>query len=354
MSVLQTDRWTPAGPGEGGPGFRGRLSRLLVHPVVGIVVYAAVMALLFTAIFFFARPLMDLVDAFFVWTGVQLGNLLPDAWVSRLLTDGIVTGVGALSVFLPQILILFLLLGFLEDSGYLARGTAMIDRLLVKAGLSGRSFSLMLTGFACAVPGTLATRTIENRRERLVTIAILPLMLCSARLPVYGLILAFLAPAAWVGGLAMTALYLMSASAGLIGAAVLGKILGRDLGRARKPLPDRPLTLPNPRVIGVVAFHRTGSYLKQAGPLILGIAALLWVMTHVPYRPEMTEQAQLAASWAGQAALWLDPVMAPLGLDWRVGIALMCAVAGREVFVSALALVLMATPRETRCPRPCS
>ncbi len=340
----------PAGSDQGRPGIdfpdsrTEKFDKIFLHPIFGIVVFAAIMAIIFTSIFTLAQPLMDLVDNLFAGMATILTGALPPSWFTSLLADGIITGVGALSIFLPQIFILFLFLGFLEDSGYLARGAMLVDRFLASVGLSGRAFVPMLSGFACAVPAMMAARTMGSRRERLLTIVILPLMLCSARLPVYGLLLAFLTPPdkPWIGGLSLTALYLFSASAGLVVAALLGRLLGfKKRDRAPLLLELPAIRRPMARVVFRTTLHRTLSYVQKAGPTILVVAVILWVLTHFPSQTGMSEAEQLAGSWAASLGHFLEPVMRPLGLDWRVGVALICAFSAREVFVSALALTLM-------------
>lgn len=323
-----------------------RLDRLFLHKVFGIVIFGAIMTAIFTSIFWLARPLMDSVDHGISFLAATIGGLLPDAWLAHLLTDGVIMGAGAVAVFIPQIVILFLALGFLEDSGYLSRGAMIVDRPLAAVGLSGRGFVPILSGFACAIPAMLSTRTIPSARERLLTIFILPLMVCSARLPVYGLLLSFLTPAdkPWIGGLGLTALYLFSVISGLAGAAVLGRFLKLEKSKRPALLLELPaIRRPKFRVVLASTFHRTKSYIQRAGGTILLIAIGLWILTHFPVRPGLGESEQLSKSVAGMLGQWMEPLMRPLGLDWRVGVALICAFAAREVFVGALALVLLVT-----------
>ncbi|MBI4180229.1 ferrous iron transporter B [bacterium] len=321
-----------------------RLDRVFLHPAWGFLVFAAIMTAIFTSIFWLAQPMMDGIDRLFSAAAAWLQAVLPDVWLTRLLTDGVILGVGAVAVFIPQIVILFLALGFLEDSGYLSRGAMIVDKPLAMVGLSGRAFVPILSGFACAIPAMLSTRTIPSARERLLTIFILPLMVCSARLPVYGLLIAFLTPPgmAWLGGLGMTALYLFSVLAGLLAAALFGKIFRLEKSVRPSLLLELPaIRRPKLRVALATTYHRTKSYIQKAGGTILCIAVALWALTHLPPRTHLDESAQLAGSYAAVLGQWLEPVMRPLGLDWRVGVALICAFAAREVFVGALALVLM-------------
>ncbi|OGH58545.1 MAG: ferrous iron transport protein B [Candidatus Lindowbacteria bacterium RIFCSPLOWO2_12_FULL_62_27] len=321
-----------------------RLDRIFLHPVFGVVVFSTIMTAIFTSIFWVARPMMDSVDSAITLLAGAVGAVLPDAWLAHLVTDGMIMGAGAVAVFIPQIVILFLALGFLEDSGYLSRGAMIVDRPLAAVGLSGRGFVPILSGFACAIPAMLSTRTIPSARERMLTIFILPLMVCSARLPVYGLLLSFLTPAdrPWIGGLGLTALYLFSVVSGLVGAAILGRFLKLDKSKKPTLLLELPaIRRPKFRVVLTSTYHRTKSYIQRAGGTILAIAIALWILTHFPPRPGLTESEQLSQSIAATMGRWIEPVMAPMGLDWRVGVALICAFAAREVFVGALALVLL-------------
>lgn len=327
-----------------------RLDRIFLHPVFGIVVFGAIMTLIFTSIFWLAQPMMETVDRGVTLLAAAVGAVLPDSWLTHLVTDGAIMGAGAVAVFIPQIVILFLALGFLEDSGYLSRGAMIVDRPLAAVGLSGRGFVPILASFACAIPAMMSTRAIPSARERLLTIFILPLMVCSARLPVYGLLLSFLTPAdkPWIGGLGLTALYLFSVLSGLVGAAILGRFLKLEKNKRPTLLLELPaIRRPKVRVILASTYHRTKSYIQRAGGMILLIAVVLWVLTHFPPRPGVSESEQLSTSLAAQLGQWMEPLMRPLGLDWRVGVALICAFAAREVFVGALALVLLVTGGNT-------
>lgn len=318
-----------------------RIDRIALHPVWGLLLFAAVMTGLFTSIFWLAGPAMDAIDGLFAWTAEGLAALLPEGWFSRLLTDGLVGGVGAVAVFLPQIVILFLVMGFLEDSGYLARGAMLVDRPLSAAGLSGRAFVPLLSGFACAIPGMLATRTIPSRRERLLTLFAIPLMSCSARLPVYGLLLAFLTPPEkpWLGGIGLTVLYLGGLLVGLLAAGAAGRFLKLP-GRKSLFLELPAYRRPRLRVAVHDALHKTASYIRRAGPPILWIALALWTLTHFPPgAPGMDETDEIGGSWGGRLGRVLEPVMEPMGLDWRAGVAMISGFAAREVFPGALAIM---------------
>ncbi len=323
-----------------------RLDRWLLHPVFGAVIFSGIMTAIFTAIFWLAQPMMNAVDRNVSALAVRLAGILPNVWISHLLTDGLIMGVGAVAVFIPQIVILFFALGILEDSGYLSRGAMIVDRPLAAVGLSGRGFVPILSGFACAIPAMLSTRTIPSTRERLLTIFILPLMVCSARLPVYGLLLSFLTPPnqPWIGGIGLTALYLFSVVSGLFGAFLFGKFLKLEKRVRPALLLELPaIRKPKFRVVLTSTYYRTKSYILRAGGTIVVIAIFLWVLTHFPPRPGLTESEQMSQSLAAVLGQWMEPLMRPLGLDWRVGVALICAFAAREVFVGALALVLLVT-----------
>ncbi len=336
----------PLAPGGGAPLHAPdartlRLDRFLLHPVWGLAVFTLSMAAIFTAIFWAAAPAMEAIDGGFGWAAGLVHNLLPNAWYGDLLADGIIAGIGSVAVFLPQIIILFLAMGFMEDSGYLARGAMLMDRPLAKIGLNGRSFVPMLSGFACAIPAILAARTIPNRRERLLTIFIAPLMSCSARLPVYGILLSFITPKdqPWVGGFGLTFIYLGSL---IIGAAA-STLAARFLFEQREPssfmLELPAYRSPQLKVVLRATMSRAWNYLEKAAVPIICVATGLWALTYFPGASTDASE-RIASSYAATLGHWLDPLMQPLGLDWRIGIALIAAFAAREVFVSALALVL--------------
>ncbi|HEX2612728.1 MAG TPA: ferrous iron transporter B, partial [Fibrobacteria bacterium] len=339
-------------PHASGPG----ADRILLHPVYGLAVFVAVMCGMFTAIFWMAAPIMDGIDAVFGVLVSALKEHLPDSWLSDLLADGVVGGTGAVMVFLPQIAILFLIMGWLEDSGYLARGAALVDRPLSKIGLNGRSFVPLLSGYACAIPALLAARTIPNRRERLLTLLIIPLMSCSARLPVYALLLAFLVPhnMPWLGGLALTGLYLLGFVIGALISTVATRMLRGKAGDASGFLLELPaLRMPVPRIVLFSTWHKIRQYLLKAGPTILAIAVGLWILTHTPVQTRAAEGADreyvaVSHSYAAQLGHFIEPVTKPMGLDWRGGVAMISGFAAREVFVGSLALVYRVQDAETK------
>ncbi len=312
-----------------------RLDRFLLHPFFGLIFFFIFMSLLFTSIFWIAAPFMDYVDSGFSWLAEQVSG--ESLW-QDFLSSGIIASFGAVFVFVPQIFILFAGISILESSGYLARAATLIDRPFSKIGLSGRSFVPILSGFACAVPAMMATRNIPSQRDRWITNFIIPLMSCSARLPVYALLLSFLfaGQPAWKAGIAMTALYIGSLVVGALVSGVLHRILPQNQNSFF--MMELPLyRLPKARVILRHSFDRTMSYVKRAGPPIFIFAVLIWVGTTFP-RVEV-EQDQLTSSYLGQVGQYIEPVFKPMGLDWRVGVGLLSAFAAREVFVSSLALV---------------
>ncbi|MBM3270068.1 MAG: ferrous iron transporter B [Candidatus Sericytochromatia bacterium] len=321
-----------------------RLDTWLLHPLWGLLVFVLTMAGIFTAIFWAAAPAMDAIDSLFGMAVGAVHALLPGSWLGDFLADGIVAGIGSVAVFLPQIVILFLAMGFMEDSGYLARGAMLMDRPLARIGLNGRSFVPMLSGFACAIPAIMASRTIPNRRERLLTILVLPLMNCSARLPVFGLLLAFITPhdKPWLGGIGLTLIYLGSLVIGAAAATVASRFIYRQTEPSSFMLELPAYRRPQLRVVLRATFSRAFNYLEKATVPIVCVATALWALTYFPMGKTVGEDeaARMAGSYAAMLGHWLDPVMQPLGLDWRIGIALIAAFAAREVFVSALALVL--------------
>lgn len=313
----------------------------LLHPFWGLVAFVFIMSALFSSIFWAAAPAMDLVDQLFTAAADGVHGVLGQGLLSDFLANGIVAGVGAVLIFVPQIFILFLGLILLEDSGYLARAATIVDRPLHKLGLSGRAFVPLLSGFACAVPAVMATRNIRSYRERWITVFIIPFMTCSARLPVYALLLTFLfaQSESWKAGLWMTGLYLGSLVIGAVAAALLNKILkpgGDSHFLMELPFYRRPKL----KFVLQQAFRRTVSYVKKAGPTIFVFVLILWIGTHVPYQGEdATPTQQLEASVVGQMGQAVEPVFKPMGLDWRAGLGMISAFVAREVFVSSLAVI---------------
>lgn len=342
-----------------------KIDKYLLSRRWGLLFFFLIMALTFTSIFWVANPFMEFVDEFFGYLSITASQFLGHTWYSDLIADGIISGTGSVLVFLPQILILFLILGLLEDTGYLARGAMLIDKPLSKIGLNGKSFVPMLSGFACAIPAMLAARTISNRRERLLTIFIIPLMSCSARLPVYALLIAFLTPAdkAWLGGIALAVIYISSILGSLVVAAFINKFNKKIINAVDSS--SFILELPayrTPKIKNVIrnSFENARQYIYRAGPIILVLSIAIWFLTYFPnHSPEintndlsqeesvqMIKAERLATSYAADLGKVIQPVMSPLGMDWRIGVSLIAAFAAREVFVSSLALIFKVTDEE--------
>lgn len=329
----------------GAPASLSSADRILLHPVWGLAIFLLAMVAIFTSIFWMATPFMDGIDSAFGWSVEAIKRVLPASWITDLLADGVVGGTGAVMIFLPQILILFFAMGYLEDSGYLARGAALVDRPLSAIGLNGKSFVPLLSGYACAIPAMMAARTIPNRFERNLTIFIIPLLSCSARLPVYTLLLAFLLPRdkPWLGGLVLTALYLSGLVIGAAAATVISRIR-KDRGSSNFILELPALRRPMPWVVITSTYHKAAQYIRKAGVTIIAISVGLWVLTHTPVPDASTaaesgEYVTVSNSYAAQIGHVIEPITRPMGLDWRGGVAMICGFAAREVFVGSLALM---------------
>ena len=339
-----------------------KIDRILLHKVWGLVLFFLIMSLTFTSIFWLAQPLMDLVDDLFGYLSSEALILIGNNWMGNFLANGIIGGTGAVLVFLPQIIILFLILGLLEDTGYLARGAMLIDKPLSKIGLNGRSFVPMLSGFACAIPAIMATRTIPNKRERLLTIFIIPLLSCSARLPVYALLLAFLFPMdkSWLAGLALAGIYLFSIISSAVVAGIANKFRGtiiKEEDNSSFILELPTYRIPKLQVVATNTYHSSMSYIKRAGTVILFLSIIIWFLTYFPdsnpkvntynFTQDKAEQLisseRISNSYAADLGKFIQPIMKPIGMDWRVGVSLIPTFAAREVFVSSLALIFKVT-----------
>lgn len=317
------------------------IDRVLMHPVWGLMLFIVIMSGLFTSIFWVAAPAMDLISESFEKGAAWILNWAPGSLWSDFLGGGILLSIGAIMTFVPQIAMLFLGITLLEDSGYLARAATLIDRPLTRLGLNGRSFVPLLSGYACAIPAMLAARTIPNRKERWLTLFIIPLMSCSARLPVYALLLAFLfwGQPAWKPGVALAGLYLLSLVIGGIAAAIASRLLKIEetsFFMLELPLYRRPSL----RAVWKTVYLRTDNYVRKAGPAIFVFAVALWAATTFPHYEAPTPAEKLNQSYAAGAGKFIDPLMQPMGGDWRTGVALISAFAAREVFVASLGLVL--------------
>ncbi len=325
-----------------------RLDRVLLHPVWGIALFGAVMVALFQSIFTWALPAVDVVDAG-VSGLVRLSiATLPEGWPRDLWTGGVLAGVGSVLVFLPQILILFTLIHLLEGTGYMARAAFVVDRAMGAVGLQGRCFVSLLSSHACAIPGIMSARTISSPRDRLTTILVAPFMTCSARLPVYTLLIAAFIPAVPVigplglQGLVLLGLYLLGTATALATAAILKSTLLRGTP-ATFYLELPPYRMPTLRLLVRQVWGSARSFLRRAGTIILGASILLWALLALPTTEpapgasrERAARAQLEGSIGGRIGQWIEPAIEPLGFDWRIGVGLLASLAAREVVVSAL------------------
>jgi len=320
-----------------------RLDSIFLHPVAGPLIFVAVVASVFQTIFQGARPLMDGLQDLIQISGQWVGNMLPAGILRSLLVEGVWSGVGSVVVFLPQILMLFLFIGILEDSGYLARAALIADRTMARFGLQGKSFIPLISAYACAVPAIMATRTIESKRDRLATILIAPFMTCSARLPVYTLIIAaFIKERPVVGRL------LGTQAAALLGLYVLGFVAAIGTARLLKSsvlksertpfvLEMPPYRMPTWRSLGLRLYDRSKVFLRRAGTVILAVAIVLWVLAHLPLKDG--QPPQIADSFAGMIGHAVEPVIKPLGFNWKIGIGLVSSIAAREVIIGTLGTI---------------
>lgn len=326
------------------PAWQDKLDALVMHPVLGLLLLATILLLMFQAVFAWAAPVMDGIDAAMAWLGETAGALLPAGILHDFVVDGLIAGVGGVLVFLPQIIILFAFILVLEDSGYLPRAAFLLDRLMRGVGLSGRSFIPMLSSFACAVPGIMSTRSIADPKERLVTILTAPLMTCSARLPVYAVVIGAFVPqqSVWgvfnLQGLTLFALYI----AGIASAALVAWVMRRrEVASQSFPL---LLELPNYRWPNAYHFvlglkERAWIFLRRVGTIILALSIVLWFLATFPHAPANATLPAIEYSFAGMLGKTMQPLFEPLGFNWQMCIALIPAMAAREVAVSALATV---------------
>jgi len=322
------------------PVWTRRLDGIFLHPVRGPLTLGLVVMLVFQAIFSWARPLMDLVQWSVHASGERLESALPESVLRSLLLEGVWGGVGSVVVFLPQILILFLFVTLLEDSGYMSRAALIADRTMAKVGLQGKSFIPLLSAHACAVPAILATRTIENRRDRIATILIMPFMTCSARLPVYTLIIAaFLPERALLGPLlgtraaALLGLYLLGYLAAFTTARLLkSSVLKSEATPFVMELP--PYRWPTLKTVALTLWDRAAVFLRRAGTIILLVAIVLWALAHLPLQDG--RMPPLEESLAGTMGRTIEPLIQPLGFNWKIGVGLISSLAAREIIVSTL------------------
>ena len=364
--VVADARRPSSGVSRGRVAWSELIDSLVTHRVWGLVIFLTVMGVTFQSIFSWALPLMDSIDSIFSVLGPWVGGALPEGPLQSLIVDGVIGGVGAVVVFVPQIAILFGLIAILEDSGYMARAAFLMDRVMAGFGLSGRSFIPLLSSFACAIPGIMATRTIDNQRDRIATILIAPLMSCSARLPVYVLLIAAFIPAQTVWGifglqgLTLFCMYCL----GLFVAPPIAWILKRTLlsGEAVPFLMELPpFKLPAWRVVVFRMYDRSMAFLKRAGSIILATTILVWALSYYPNQDLVSEEfetrratateAELALleseaagirlreSYLGQAGRAIEPFVQPLGWDWKIGMATLASFPAREVIIAALGTI---------------
>ncbi len=356
-----------------------KIDAVLTHRVWGLVLFAALLLVIFQAVFSWATPAMDAIEAVVGWMGSGVRDVLPEAWYTDLLVDGVLAGVGNVVVFLPQILLLFFFLGLMEDTGYMARTAFLLDRVMRKMGLSGASVVPLLSSYACAIPGIMAARTLPNERDRLITIMVAPLMTCSARLPVYALFIAAFIPAgALFGvlgyqGLTMFGLYALGTVMAFVAAWILHRFVFKGTGSSFvMELP--PYRMPQPVYVLRRMLNRAKMFFVRAGKIIFGVSVVLWFLANYPapsaealarselqattearsVTPEGLEETPIAPStrtpesirvensFIGRFGRMLEPVMRPLGFDWKISAGIVTAFAAREVIVSALATIYSA------------
>ena len=322
-----------------------RIDQVVLHPVAGLLVLVLILFLMFQAVFTWAQPVMELFSDSFAALGQVVHDNLPDGLLQSFLQNGVISGVGSVVVFLPQIVLIFLFILLLEDFGYMARAAFLMDRIMGGAGLHGRAFIPLLSSFACAIPGIMATRVIDNRRDRLTTILIAPLMTCSARIPVYTLIISAFVPAkqiwGWVSlqGLVMFGLY----AAGILSALAVSFVIKLTMWRDYEPapfmleLPD--YKLPRLRSVLIGVYTRAKMFLQRAGTTIFSMMVLIWFLASFPRPPAGATEPDINYSLASMIGHAIEPLLAPLGFNWQIAVALIPGMAAREVAIAALGTV---------------
>jgi ferrous iron transport protein B len=345
-------------PAVAPPRWTDRIDTVLTHRIAGLAVFVVVMLALFQGLFSWSEPAIAFIESLVTGAQALVSSALPAGPLRDLIVDGMIAGVGNVIVFVPQIALLFLFIGVMEDVGYLSRVAFVIDRVMGHVGLHGKSFVPMLSGFSCAVPAVMATRTLEHRTDRLLTMLVLPLMSCSARLPVYVLIIATVFGSATslggivsAGALALLAMYLLSVVAALGAAAVLRRTVLKG-PRPTLLLELPPYRWPVPSVLLRSTWRQVRSFLVDAGTIILALTIVMWALLSYPRSPDArTPGEAVAASVAGRVGHAIEPALEPLGLDWRVGVGILGAFSAREVFVSTLGIVFdIAEADETSAP----
>jgi ferrous iron transport protein B len=322
-----------------------RIDAVVLHPVAGLAILALILFVMFQAVFAWAQPVMELLSSGFEALGQLVHATLPAGLLQSFLQNGVISGVGSVIVFLPQIIIIFLFILLLEDFGYMARAAFLMDRIMGGAGLHGRAFIPLLSSFACAIPGIMATRVIDNRRDRLTTILIAPLMTCSARIPVYTLIISAFIPAKQVWGfvslqgLVMFGLYAAGIASALGVSALIKFMMWRDYAPAPFMLELPDYKLPRARSIAIGIYTRAKMFLQRAGTTIFSMMVLIWFLASFPLAPEGAQDPAINYSFAAMIGKALEPLFAPLGFNWQIVVALIPGMAAREVAVAALGTV---------------
>lgn len=336
-------------PGSSNSQLDQKIDRIVMHPFWGYVIFLGTMMVLFQAIFSWVEAPMDWISEGIDTLGVAVGSVLPEGDLRSLLQDGVIAGVGNTLVFLPQILLLFFFITLLEDTGYMARAAFLMDRLMSRVGLHGKSFIPLVSSFACAIPGIMATRTIGDQKARLITILVAPLMSCSARLPVYALMIGAFIPGESVlsigsfplltlPGLVLLSMYVL----GMVAAFCIAWLFHRTLIRGEAPTFVMELPtyrLPSLRTAFMQMIERAWMFVRRAGTVILSVSVVLWALTTYPKNADLPIAERTEQSFVGQLGHVIEPLIAPLGFDWKMGIGIVSSFVAREVFVSAMATV---------------
>jgi len=320
------------------------LDKIFLHPVLGLVILTLTMFVMFQAVFIWATPFIEFIENFVAWLSDFIGPLIQHPLLKSLVVDGVIAGAGSVLAYMPQILILFFFILMLEESGYLPRAAFLLDKLMSKAGLSGRSFIPLLSSFACAIPGIMATRSISSERDRLATIMIAPLMTCSARLPVYALLIAAFIPNqliyGWLSlqGLVLFGLYMSGIVSALL-VSVFLELVRKDKTESIFIFELPTYRIPDIRNIALGLYDRATIFLKRVGGIIVALSILLWVLVTFPQPPDNATMPAINYSLAGQLGHLIHPIFAPIGFTWEICIALIPAMAAREVVIAALGVI---------------
>lgn len=323
----------------------GRIDAVLLHPVWGLLILLAVLFVMFQAVFAWAQPLMDLISGSFDALGAAVHDVLPEGLLQSFIQNGVISGVGSVLVFLPQIIIIFLFILLLEDVGYMARAAFLMDRIMGGAGLHGRAFIPLLSSFACAIPGIMSTRVIDNKRDRLTTILVAPLMTCSARIPVYTLIISAFVPdtPVWgfirLQGLVMFGLYTIGIFSALAVSFVANHFFWRESATPPFMLELPDYKAPRLRSVAIALYTRVKAFLYRAGTTIFSMMVLIWFLASFPRPPAGATEPAINYSLAAIIGRWIEPVLAPVGFNWQISVALIPGMAAREVAVASLGTV---------------